>query len=189
VLTHNSTVIVVALIFLFCLYNLKYISYKYVLLLSCILSFIYVAAYFKLNDNYESLNDKSRGVFVQLIDFSLFVFSIVIVYFYDSKYRNIYRFLLIFFIALMFSHVSSFLPLRFLTFYDSFKWLVYFILLNYISSRLSRYRHSDFFIFLISISLTFLYFNLKLTYTDYSYNGTFIDFVLDSPIFYLGINL
>lgn len=189
VLTHNSTIIVVALILLFCLYNLKYISYKYVVWLSCMLSLFYVIAYFKINDNYENLNDKSRGVFVQLIDLSLFILSMVIVFFYDPKYRNVYRFLLIFFIALSFSYASSFLPLRFLTFYDSFKWLVYFILLNYISSRLSRYKYSDYFILFSSTFLAFTYFNLKLTYTDYTYNGTFFDFALDSPIFYLGINL
>jgi hypothetical protein len=189
VLTHNSTVLIVAIIFLFCLYNLNYISYKLVFLFTSILSFIYVLAYFSLSGNYEELEDQSRGAIVKLIDFSLFTWSAIVVFLYDSKHRNIYRFLLLFFVALLFSHASLFLPLRFLTFYDSFKWLVYFILLNFISSKLSAYRYSDFFIFIVSFALSFLYFNLKLTYTSYSYYGKFMDFVFDSPAFYLGINL
>ena len=189
VFTHNSTVIVVALIFLFCLYNLKYFSYKTVVFFSSVLSFIYVLAYFKISGDYEDLQDQSRGLALQLLDFILFLLSGLIVFFYDSKYRNIYRFILIFFIALTFSYASSFLPLRFLTFYDSFKWLVYFVLLNFLSSKLIRYKGADFFILLCSSLLAFIYFNLKLTYTTYYYSGSFIDFVLDSPIFYLGTNL
>ncbi|WP_137226654.1 EpsG family protein [Shewanella sp. MEBiC00475] len=189
IFTHNSTVIVVALIFLFCLYNLNYLSYKVVVFTSSILSFIYILLYFKISGDYEDLQDQSRGLALQLLDFILFFLSGIIVFFYDSKYRHIYKFIFIFFIALSFSYASSFLPLRFLTFYDSFKWLVYFILLNFLSSKLIRYKSADFFILLISTSLAFIYFNLKLTYTTYYYSGTFIKFVFDSPVFYLGTNL
>ncbi|MGI2172551.1 EpsG family protein [Shewanella ulleungensis] len=189
VLTHNSTVIIVILIINFCLYNLRYISYKSLVFLAIILSFSYVLAYFSINDNYETLNDKSRGVFVKLIDFSLFLSAFIVVYFIDSKYREIYRFLFIFFIALLLSHISSFLPLRFFTFYDSFKWLVYFILLNFFYSKLSLIKNVDFFMLFISFFLTFFYFNLKIVYTDYTYDGTFVDFVFDSPFYYLDINL
>ncbi|WP_076539479.1 EpsG family protein [Shewanella sp. UCD-KL21] len=189
VLTHNSTVLMAALILLFCLYNINYISYKLLLTATVLLSIFYVAVYFNLSGHYEDLEDKSRGLVVKLIDFSIFIFSGVIVFFYDSKYRNVYRFLVVLFIALMFCHISSFLPLRFLTFYDSFKWLNYFIIFNYFSTKLSSYKNANLSIFASCLILGFTYFNLKLTYTAYIYNGSFLDFVIDSPIYYLGIDL
>jgi hypothetical protein len=181
VFSHNTTFVIVLILFSMYLYNSHRISkYSTLVFFTSIFSLLFVLAYFNFSSKYEYLTDQGRGDFVKIIEVVVFVLSsfIVMKKGVGEGSVNLWRYYFLVMVLLAFTHMSSFLPLRYFTYLDVFKWIGWLIIIEY----LFKYEKYKLLVALSLVFVSFVYFYLKFEFSIYVFNGELIDFFTDLPL-------
>lgn len=178
VLSHSSSAIFVLLFGFLYLFNAGYIKNKLLLIaLFFVFSFLFMFIVLSIDSHYEELEETGRGMALKLIDFSVFVFATFVVFYKSKKYSFLWYYYFSVVVVIGFSHLSSYLPLRYFAYLDSFKWIGYLIIIDYMFGRFVCRK--EFFVLLVFVP--FLYFVLKFNVSTFVFNDDIVGFVLSSP--------
>jgi hypothetical protein len=182
ILTHNSSVIISAVIFLLAINrSVWFINNKSILIFTIFLSVCFVYVYNALMPNYEYLDDQGRGAFVKLLELLIFAFSIFIVNFISNKYYDLWMFYFLIVVIVIISHMSVFLPLRFFTYLDAFKWIAWLIIFEVLNLNSKSNRK----ILICLIFVPVIYLSLKIYVSTVTFNIDIKNYLLSSPYEYI----
>jgi hypothetical protein len=179
ILTHNSSILLVLPFFMLCFVDNKKqkitLNPSFIYFFSVAITVVFSLAFLLYSGWYEDLEDQGRGNALKLIDVGAFILSTFAMNKNKFRYKKIWRYYFVTMLILIFSHISSFLPLRYFTYLDSIKWIGWFIIFETVKNEFNLKVYRVFYL------LSFVYLYLKISNSTFVYNIDFIRSILVSP--------